>query len=139
MTADGDSKADVVIQVWDVNNVFMDSDTPNDVKVDIRHISARLLTDGCHSSVSTGEFVVGTLDRDFFVTVPDSGIGAVATIKARAGGYFGFNGSHQIVIKTGRAYSKTSSVDVALSVVYGTAVPIEVPILDCWGNPLGVP
>jgi hypothetical protein len=137
LLADGDNKGEVVIEVRDINGVFMDTDTPIDVKVDIGTISSGLLQDGCHSSTYLGEYVTGTLDRDYIVTVPDSGIGAIATIRARAGGYYGYNDQHQVVLLTGRAFSNTSIMSVPLSVTYGTTVPIEVTIKDRWGNPLG--
>ncbi|MBI3871873.1 MAG: Ig-like domain-containing protein [candidate division Zixibacteria bacterium] len=137
LLADGHSKGEVVIEVLDVNGVFMDTDTPIDVQADIGTINAGLIEDGCHTSIYTGDYVAGTLDRDYIVTTPDNGIGAIATIKARVGGVFGFNGTHQVVLLTGRAYSKSSIIDVPLSMNYGTTAPIEVTIKDRWGNPLG--
>ncbi|MCH8993202.1 MAG: hypothetical protein IIA44_15800, partial [Acidobacteria bacterium] len=137
MWADGDSKEEVVIQVWDLNGVFMDTDTEIEVDADLGTISSGLLGDGCNSSIYATHYVAPTLDRDFMVTIPDSGIGAIATIKARVGGFFGFNGEAKVVLLTGTAYGKLSTVDMSLSVVYGTTVPIEVTILDRWGNPLG--
>ena len=43
----------------------------------------------------------------------------------------------KVVLLTGTAYGKLSVVDMSLSVVYGTTVPITVTIVDRWGNPLG--
>ncbi|HUU46847.1 MAG TPA: hypothetical protein VM118_14060, partial [Acidobacteriota bacterium] len=137
LLADGTSKGDVVIEVWDGNGVFMDTDYPIKVEADIGTISGGLLGDGCHTSIYDGDYYAGTLDRDYVITVPDSGVGAIATITAQAGGYYGFNNSVEVVLMTGEAYTKRCIIDVPLSVTYGTTVPIEVTILDRWGNPLG--
>jgi len=137
LLADGTDKGEVVIRVLDVNGVFMDTDTPIDVDADIGSINNGLIEDGCHSSVYVQNYVASTLDRDYMVTIPDSGIGGIATIKARCGGLYGFNGSVQVVLRTGAAYSKTSLIDMPTSMVYGTSSPIEVTIKDRWGNPLG--
>jgi hypothetical protein len=135
--ADGKSYGEVVIQVLDVNGVFMDTDTPIDVKTDLGTITSGLVNDGCHSSVYVGDYYSEILDRDYHYTVPDSGIGGIATITARAGGYFGFNGGAQVVLKTGAAFSDNSTINGPSSVSYGTSIPISVTIKDRWGNPLG--
>jgi len=137
LLADNKDKGEVVIDVRDGNNVFVDDGTLVEVEADIGTIGDGVARDGCHSSVYVGDYVAGVLDRDYVVTIPDSGIGAIATIRARAGGYFGFNGSVQVVLRTGAAYSKTSIVDVPSSMVFGTSAPIEIQIKDRWGNPLG--
>jgi len=137
LLADNKSKGEVVIQVLDVNDVFMDTDTPIEVEADIGQISNGLVNDGCHSSVYVDDYVAGTLDRDYIVTTPDNGLGAIATITARCGGVYGFNDHAHVVLKTGRAYSKMSIIDMQRSLTYGTSTPIEVTIKDRWGNPLG--
>ena len=135
--AEVDSKGEVVIEVLDGNGVFVDTDYPIDVKSDLGSIGSGLVNDGCHSSVFIQDFYSQTLDRDWHYTIPDSGIGAIATISARAGGFYGFNSTAQVVLKTGRAFSKNSQVTVQSTVSYGISVPVEVAIKDRWGNPLG--
>lgn len=137
LLADNKDKGEVVIDVRDGNGVYVDDGTIVEVDADIGTIGDGVARDGCNSSVYVGEYVAGILDRDYIVTIPDDGIGAIATISARSGGYFGFNGSVEVVIRTGAAYSKTSIVDVPSSMVYGSTAPIEVQIKDRWGNPLG--
>lgn len=135
--ADGDDHGEVIVQVLDVNGVFVDTDYPIEVKSDLGSIGSGLVNDGCHSSVYIQDFYSQQLDRDFYYTIPDSGIGAIATISVRAGGITGYNGSAQVVFKTGGAYSKNSAIDMQSTVTYGASVPIEVTIKDRWGNPLG--
>jgi hypothetical protein len=137
LLADNKSKGEVVIEVLDVNGVFMDTDTPIEVEADIGQISNGLVNDGCHSSIYVDDYVAGTLDRDYIVTTPDNGLGAIATITARCGGVYGFNDHAHVVLKTGRAYSKMSVIDMQRSLTYGSSTPIEVTIKDRWGNPLG--
>ncbi len=137
LLADNKDKGEVVIDIRDLNGVFVEDGTIVEVESDIGTINDGLTVDGCHSSVYVGDFVAGVLDRDYKVTIPDDGIGAVATISARSGGFFGFNGSVQVVLRTGTAYSKTSIVDVPSSMVFGTNAPIEIQVKDRWGNPLG--
>jgi hypothetical protein len=127
----------VIIEVRDFNGVFVDTDYPIDVKSDLGSIGSGLVNDGCHSSVYIQDFYSQTLDRDWHYTIPDSGIGAIATISVRSGGIYGYNGSAQVVLKTGRSYSKVSSISVQSTVTYGTSIPVEVTIKDRWGNPLG--
>ncbi|MBD3297970.1 MAG: hypothetical protein GF341_04885 [candidate division Zixibacteria bacterium] len=135
--ADGKSKGEVVIQVLDVNGVFMDSDTPIEVDALYGQIGGGLLNDGCHSSIYAQNYFAPTLDRDYEYTIPDSGVGAIDVIKARAGGYFGFNGTAQIVLLTGAAFGDNSIIDVPTSMSYGITVPVNIKIKDRWGNPLG--
>lgn len=135
--ADGKSKGEVVIDVRDINGVFVDSDYPIQVEADLGSIGSGLVNDGCRSSIYIQNYFAPTLDRDYYYTIPDSGIGAIATIKARAGGFYGYNGTAKVVLLTGNAFSKNSSVDVQSSVTYGTSIPVEVTIRDRWGNPLG--
>jgi hypothetical protein len=137
LLADNKDKGEVVIDVRDINGVFVEGGTIVEVESDIGTINDGLTVDGCHSSVYVGDFVAGVLDRDYKVTIPDDGIGAIATITARSGGFFGFNGSVQVVLRTGTAYSKTSIIDVPTTMVFGTNAPIEIQIKDRWGNPLG--
>jgi opacity protein-like surface antigen len=86
--------------------------------------------------VYVGEYFSEILDRDYHCTIPDSGIGAIATISARAGGYFGFNGGAKVVLRTGAAYASNSSIGGQSSISYGTSIPVDVTIKDRWGNPL---
>ncbi|HWO58036.1 MAG TPA: hypothetical protein VNN55_10765 [bacterium] len=137
LLADNRDKGEVVIDVRDGNGVFVDDNTTVEVEADIGTIADGVARDGCHSSVYVGDYVAGVLDRDYVVTVPDSGVGAIATIRVRSGGVFGYNDQVQVVLLTGTAYSKTSIVDVPSSMVYGTSAPIEIQIKDRWGNPLG--
>ncbi len=135
--ADNKDKGEVVIDVRDANGVFVDDGYIVEVGADIGIINDGAAHDGCFSSVYVGDYVAGILDLDYHVTIPDDGIGAIATITARSGGFYGFNGSVEVVLRTGAAYSKTSIVDVPASMVYGTSAPIEIQIKDRWGNPLG--
>lgn len=137
LLADNKDKGEVVIDVRDGNGVFVDDGYLVEVESDIGTINDGQAHDGCFSSVYVGDYVAGVLDRDYKVTIPDDGIGAIATITARSGGFYGFNGSVQVVLRTGTAYSKTSIVDVPSSMVFGTTAPIEIQIKDRWGNPLG--
>jgi len=135
--ADGNSKGEVVIDVRDGNGVFVDSDYPIDVDADLGSIGDGLVNDGCHAAIYLQNYFAPILDRDYYYTIPDSGIGAIATIKARAGGFYGFNGTAKVVLLTGAAYSKNSAIGVQTSITYGTTVPVEITIKDRWGNPLG--
>jgi protocatechuate 3,4-dioxygenase beta subunit len=137
LLADNKDKGEVVIDVRDGNGVFVDDGYIVEVEADIGLISDGQAHDGCHSSIYVGDYVAGVLDVDYHVTIPDDGIGAIATITARSGGFFGFNGSVTVVLRTGTAYSKTSIVDVPSSMVFGTSAPIEIQVKDRWGNPLG--
>lgn len=133
LTAHGE----VVIQVLDVNGVFVNANYPIDITADHGSISSGLVNDGCHSSVYVGQYFSEVLDQDYAYSIPDSGIGAIATIHARAGGIYGFNGDAKVVLTTGRAYSKNSAIDAQSSLSYGASTPIEVTIKDRAGNPLG--
>ncbi|GAB4318796.1 MAG: hypothetical protein Kow0074_08210 [Candidatus Zixiibacteriota bacterium] len=135
--ADGKSKGEVVIEVLDINGVFMDSDTPIEVEAIYGSIGGGLLNDGCHSSIYTQNYFAPTLDRDYEYTIPDSGVGAIDVIKSRASGYFGFNGAAEVVLLTGAAFGDNSVIDVPSSMSYGITVPVSVKIKDRWGNPLG--
>ncbi|MEW5700818.1 MAG: hypothetical protein AB1792_01125 [Candidatus Zixiibacteriota bacterium] len=137
LLADNKSKGEVVIEVRDVNGVFMDTDTPIEVEADLGTINNGLVNDGCHSSVYVEDYIATTLDRDYIVTTPDNGLGGIATITARCGGVYGYNDQAHVVLRTGRAYSKTTVVDMARSITYCNSTPIEVTIKDRWGNPLG--
>ena len=137
LRADGSSHGNVAIEVLDINGVLMDTDSPIDVDADLGTITSGLIEDGCHSSIYIGRYTGPTLDLDYEYTIPDSGIGAIDNIRARAGGYYGFNGSVEVVLTTGAAFYENCSINTASTIGYGRTVPVSVTIKDRWGNPLG--
>lgn len=137
LVASGDSLSRVVIEVLDINGVFMDTDSPIDLRADFGTIPPGLINDGCHSSTYVGYYNSEVLDQDYSYTIPDDGVGTIATITANAGGTDGFFGVAKVVLITGRADSRSSTVDVVPAVHYGAFVPVEVDIKDFDGNPLG--
>jgi hypothetical protein len=137
LPANNSAHGEVVIQVLDGNGVFVRDNYPIDVKTDHGVIGSGVVNDGCHTSVYISDYYAAVLDQDFSYSVPDNGVGAVATISARAGGIGGFNGTAKVVLTTGRAYSKNSAIDMQTTMTYGSTGPIEVTIKDRNGNPLG--
>ena len=137
LPANNSAHGEVIIEVLDVNGVFVRANYPIDVNADHGTIGSGVVNDGCHTSVYISEYYAEVLDQDYHYTVPDDGIGAIATIRTRAGGIGGFNGTAEVVLTTGRAYAKNSAIDMQTTLTYGTSTPIEISIKDRNGNPLG--
>jgi len=137
LPATNTAHGEVIIEVLDLNGVYVHDNYPIDLTSDLGTIGSGVLTDGCHSSVYIGEYYAQVLAQDYSYTIPDDGVGVIATIRARAGGIGGFNGAATIVLTTGRAYTKNSTIDMQTTLSYGTSTPVEVSIKDRNGNPLG--
>jgi hypothetical protein len=137
LPATNSAHGEVIIQVLDGNGVFVNGNYPIDVTADHGTIGSGVINDGCHSAVYIGEYFAEVLDQDYKYSIPDSGVGAIATIRVRAGGIGGFNGTAKVVLTTSRAYSKNCAIDMQTTMTYGTSSPIEVSIKDRNGNPLG--
>ena len=135
--ADGASWGRVIIEVLDLNDIFMVDGTPILVEAELGTIESGFLRNGCYSSTYVGRYTAPTLDRDHLYSIPDDGIGAIDIITTNVGGTAGFNGEVEIVLRTGPAVSDNSEVIAPASLGYGITVPIEVTIRDRWNNPLG--
>jgi len=81
-------------------------------------------------------FLFQTLERDWDYTIPTTASAWLPPYRC-AQGHLRLQRSAHVVFKTGRAFSKNSSISVQSSVTYGTSIPVEVTIKDRWGNPLG--
>ncbi len=137
LLADGKDKGDVVVTVYDINNVFMDTDYPIKLKSTYGNISSGALGDGCHSSYFDTELRSQTFDQDYSYTVPDDGIIGNSLLEAIAGGYFGAYDSKIVVFKSSSAYYDNCNIDVETTIPHGISVPVKVIIKDRYNNPLG--
>lgn len=136
LPADGTSEGFVIIEVLDINGGFVHNGTQVDMYANIGSVTSGQTSDGCHTSTLLSVYVSETLDRDHSCTIPDDGIGAIATVTALAGGTSGFNETAEITLTTGPASSSKSSIDMVGDVPHGLTVPVEVVIKDSYGNPL---
>lgn len=137
LPADGFAEDVVIVEVLDLHGSYVADGTPIDMYADLGTISSGATSDGCHSSTYVTYFRSQVLREDYSYTIPDDGIGAIATITARSGGTSGFYDEHEITLTTGPASSKSSTLDAPGSVPSGYSVPVEVAIKDYNGNPLG--
>lgn len=133
--ADGVSTASVVIEVLDINGVFVDTDTPILVRTNLGTLTGfGTIGDGVHYSISVGEFTSPVLTQDYSYTIPDDGVGATATITARSGG---FVGTGTVTLLTGDADPDRSLLMVPDAMGHGATEAVRVKIFDHYGNPLG--
>ncbi len=137
LPANNNAHGEVIIQVLDGNGVFVNANYPIDATADHGVIGSGVVNDGCHSSVYIGQYYAEVLNQDFHYTIPDDGIGAIATISVRSGGIGGYNGTAKVVLTTSRAFTKNCAIDMQTTMTYGTSTPIEITIRDRNGNPLG--
>lgn len=137
MLADGRDKGQVVVETYDLNGVFMDTDYPIELKTTYGTINSGVLGDGCHSSYFETELFSQTFDQDFSYSIPDDGIVGVSLLEAIAGGYYGAYDSKTVEFNSSAAYVKNCEIDVATTIPHGFTVPVSVLIKDRYGNVLG--
>ncbi len=137
LLADGKDKGDVVVEVFDQNGVFMDTDYPIDLETTFGTIASGGLGDGCHSSYYETELFSQTFEKDYSYSIPDDGIAGISLLQAIAGGYYGASDSKQVTFLSASAYVKNSDIDVETTIPHGYTVPVSVVIKDRYNNPLG--
>lgn len=137
LPADGKSEGLVIVEVLDLHGAFVIDGTRVEMHADFGTISSGATSNGCHSSTYLTYYTSEVLDQDYSYTIPDDGIGAIATITARSGGTSGFEAVAQVILTTGAASSETSTLEVTGSMPTGSTVPVQVIIKDRYGNPLG--
>lgn len=139
LPADGISMGEIVVEVRDINNAFVADNTPIEVTVDFGRIGdePQFIRDGWHTSTYFGRYYSAILTQDYSYSIPDDGIGAVATIDARAGGTSGFHGTALVNLLTDVSDSRFSEIKMEEALARGAAVAVEVIVKDYYGNPLG--
>jgi hypothetical protein len=132
--ASSDAKADVVVQVLDVNGNFVVEATPVDMSTDFGSISGGVTADGITHSTWETEFTSEKPTQDYSPVSPDDGIVATATVVAESGS--GMDVAF-IDLLSGTAYFRNCTMDYWGELVYGVSVPVEVSIHDREDIPLG--
>jgi hypothetical protein len=128
------AKAEMIVEVLDVNNNFVIEATPVDVFSTFGSVSGGVTADGCNYSAMESEFFSEAPLEDYSPVSPDDGICAVAAITARSGGVVAF---HNVNLLSGTAYFKNSVIEFFGDLVTGATVPVEVVIKDRNFIPLG--
>jgi hypothetical protein len=136
LLADGISQGDVVVEVLDVNDNFVVTQTPVKMKTNFGSVTDGATSDGCHASLYETELISQILAQDYSVSDPhlDDGIGAVNVLTAKSGFV---SASVDVTFYTGYTYRKNCEIDMEDKVPHGATVPIGVIIKDRYGNPLG--
>jgi hypothetical protein len=134
LPANSDAKAEVIVQVLDVNNNFVVWVTPVKMFTDFGSVASGTTEDGCTHSTMETEFTSEAPDQDYSPVSPDDGIAAVATVVARAGAA---SASTTINLLSGPAYFKNSTIEFFGDMTIGATVPVEVVIKDRQSVPLG--
>jgi len=137
LLADGKDKYRVLVEVVDLNGVFMDTDYPIELRTTYGFISSGGLGDGCHSSYYETELFSQTFDQDRSYTIPDDGIVGVSLVEAIAGGFYGAYDSRYVIFHSVPAFADNCNIDVETTIPHGYSVPVDVAIKDRYGNPLG--
>jgi hypothetical protein len=134
IAASADAKADVVVEVLDINGNFVVETTPVDMSTNFGNIGNGVTADGITHSTFETEFTSEKPNQDYSPVSPDDGIVAVATVVAEAGA-----GADVAFINllSGFAYFRNCTMDYWGELVYGVTVPVEVTILDRESVPLG--
>ncbi|MEA2030950.1 MAG: hypothetical protein U9N55_05065 [candidate division Zixibacteria bacterium] len=136
MWADGASMATILIYAWDFNGNPVVDGTSFDGDASFLSVETGTFEYSCGDFSSARVKILSTiLDVDY--STPggnDDGIGAVDTVSYwKFGAYY----SHQVVLKTGVAYSGKTVLDGNFSVKIGETAHLNVTVKDRWGNPLG--
>jgi len=138
LEANGKDKGKIFVQVLDVNGNYVVGGTT--VKFEATHgnITGTATTeDGVNASIAEAEITSVVLDKDYSLTTPDDGIGAVAAVTARSGLLGGASATVNINFRTTSASSDNSSIDIPATVDIGSQNAFSVNIKDYYGNPLG--
>ena len=136
LEADGRDKGKILVEVLDVNGHFVVGGTT--VKFETTHgtiTSSATTEDGVHASIAEAELTSEVLDKDYSLTTPDDGRGAVAVVAAKSG-LFATN-SISIDFKTTSASTDNSSIEIPTTVETNSQNAFTVKIKDYYGNPLG--
>jgi hypothetical protein len=138
LPADGESEVDVLAQVLDLNRNFVVAGTTVEFSATHGTIEETATTaDGVGGSLAEATLRSATLSRDLSWSVPDDGIGAWVTVRARAGLGGAAQDALEVAFTTGPAYRGNSRIDMPTSVTPGSVTPFEVLVRDRVGNPLG--
>jgi hypothetical protein len=136
--ADGDSEVEMWVEVLDVNGNYVVGGTQVEFLTDIGSVGGAATTaDGCYGSLASDTYQSEVLGMDYSYSVPDDGIGAVATVVARAGLGGGASDVLQIQLLTGPAYKGNCQLEVDSDVSPSGMADITIVIKDRYGNPLG--
>ncbi|MCA9728446.1 MAG: hypothetical protein KC729_12230, partial [Candidatus Eisenbacteria bacterium] len=136
LPADGESRFTMWVEVLDVFGTYV---LPAGIEVEAEFGSIPEQGesgDGCHSSVARVIYQSKTLDRDYSVTTPDDGVGAVDNVTVSTG-YGGAGDQIQVELLTSGANRDESKLELQGSVTAGGAVQFTVSLADRYGNPLG--
>jgi hypothetical protein len=136
VAADGASRVPMLIEVLDAYGSYV---LPTQIDVDAQFGTIPEQgesADGINGSIARAVYQSRTLDRDYSVTTPDDGIGAVDPVTASVG----FGGSGDVLnvqLLTSGAFRDESDLELLGSVTAGGSVEFTVTIADRYGNPLG--
>ncbi len=138
LEADGKDKGKIFVEVLDVNGHYVVGGTEVKFETTQGTISGSATTeDGVHASIAEAEITSEILDKDYSLTTPDDGIGAVAAVTARSGLLGGASATVNINFRTTSASSENSSIDIPATVDISSQNAFSVNIEDYYGNPLG--
>lgn len=136
MSADGTSKATIVVVGLDVNNNPVADQTMFKADANYLMVQGGTLADGCYSSSAIVKITSKTLKMDH--STPggnDDGIGAYDQIVYYSGSSaFTY---YTVALTTSMAYSGNSIINASSSVAPSESVSISAVIEDRFGNPLG--
>ncbi|MBU1701006.1 MAG: Ig-like domain-containing protein, partial [Candidatus Eisenbacteria bacterium] len=138
LIADGESEIDLMVEVLDINDNFVLGGTSVEFRTDIGTVGGTGTTaDGCGGSIATDTYKSEVLDGDYSYSIPDNGIGAIATVTAKAG-LGGWAAAYlNINLLTSSANKDASNLDIDTDVAAGSMNSFSVKIRDRFGNPLG--
>ncbi len=135
LPADGQSKAVVFVEGYDVNGNYLIDGTS--FKADANFVDADegAFSDGCNSSYDRVKITSSTLEEDHSLTGgQDDGIGATDVVWYWSGGAMV---SYSLNLTTGNAYGPNCDVDGPSTARPGETIFFSVVIKDRFGNPLG--
>jgi hypothetical protein len=134
MAASASARAEIIMQVLDVNGNFVIEATPVDMFTDFGNVAGGSSGDGCTHSLVETEFGSEAPVEDHSPVSPDDGIAAVAHLVARSGLV---SATWDIDLLSGPAYFRNCTMEYFGEMVVGATVPIEVTIKDRQNIPLG--
>jgi hypothetical protein len=135
MMADGKSKLEPLIAVYDLNGNPVVAGTILKASANFIHTQDGSLGDGCFSSSAFMTLISSTLDGDYSITGGnDDGVGAIDLVTFRSG-----LAANTILcsLLTGTTSRANSGINASASLDTGKTIDVSVSIKDRWSNPLG--
>lgn len=136
LAADGEREVTIWTEVLDWNGMYV-LPTELDWETEFGEITENDETeDGCNGSIGRSVYRSSTLDRDWSVTTPDDGVGAI-DIASVTSGFGGIGDFLTIRLLTSVANSDESEVELSGAATPLGTISFVVTVKDRYGNPLG--